>query len=312
MKFRTDRLTVVLLSLVLSSAAQVNGSGTPGTIPIWSGSTTPTETLGNSTIVQDGIGNVGIGTTSPGSTLTIIGQNGTSGFLRNGRYALTATGGRGAALPLGDFGTAASGGGLSLIAGSGGPACSASGGVGGAILITGGKGATSQPASTRCAGIPGGAGSVILVANGGNVGVGESSPAHTLEVKIGGTTLADEWSIRSSRNFKTDIEPLHGALEKVEQLQGVTYQRKSDSKKEIGVIAEDVAEIVPEVISRDPETSQIQGVDYSRLTALLIEAVKQQQKEISALRTQLRNHAAKEAMLESGLKLLEQGQGQTH
>jgi hypothetical protein len=108
-----------------------------------------------------------------------------------------------------------------------------------------------------------------------------------LEIKVGGTTLADEWTTRSSRRFKTNIEPLQSALEKVGQLQGVSYQRKDDGKREIGVIAEDVAQILPEVVSRDPETYEIQGVDYSRLAALLIEAVKSQQVEIQELRVRI-------------------------
>jgi hypothetical protein len=52
-------------------------------------------------------------------------------------------------------------------------------------------------------------------------------------------------------------------------------------------------------------------VDYSRLTALLIEAVKQQQREISGLRGKLQRRAAKEAALESRLARLEQDRGQT-
>lgn len=284
MKHPIRRLTIVLFTLALSSAAQVTGSGTPGSIPIWTGSTTPTETLGNSTIFETA-GKVGIGASPGAATLTVVGQNGKGAF--SGFPALAATSGTGGAVPLGDFGTAGTGGGLSLVAGRGGLACSASGGPGGAILLTGGKGATSIPASTRCGSIPGAPGNVILGANGGNVGIGESAPVHTLEIKIGGTTLADEWSIRSSRSFKTDVKPLQGALEKVERLQGVTYERKSDSKHEIGVIAEDVAEIVPEVISRDPETDEVQGVDYSRLVALLIEAVKTQQAQIQELKARV-------------------------
>jgi len=75
-------------------------------------------------------------------------------------------------------------------------------------------------------------------------------------------------------------------LEKVEQLQAVSYQSKSDGRHEIGVIAEDVDRVLPEVVSRDPETNQIQGVDYARLAALLIEAVKSQQAEIQPLKAQ--------------------------
>jgi hypothetical protein len=76
---------------------------------------------------------------------------------------------------------------------------------------------------------------------------------------------------------KTNIHPLLGAIDEVTQLQGVTYVRKADGRHEIGVVAEDVEGVLPEVVSRDPETDEIQGVDDSRLAALLIEAVKSQQ-----------------------------------
>ena len=72
-------------------------------------------------------------------------------------------------------------------------------------------------------------------------------------------------------------------MEKVEQLQAVSYQSKSDGRHEIGVIAEDVDRVLPEVVSRDPETNQIQGVDSARLATLLIEAVKSQQAEDPAV-----------------------------
>lgn len=42
---------------------------------------------------------------------------------------------------------------------------------------------------------------------------------------------------------------------------------------------------MPEVVSRDPRTNEVQGVDYARLAALLIEAVKSQQVEIRELKT---------------------------
>jgi hypothetical protein len=76
-------------------------------------------------------------------------------------------------------------------------------------------------------------------------------------------------------------------LEKIEQLQGVSYERKADGRHEIGVVAEDVAQVVPEVVSRDSQTHEVQGVDYSRLAALLIEAVKTQQAEIQQLKMQV-------------------------
>jgi len=128
---------------------------------------------------------------------------------------------------------------------------------------------------------------LIFLPGTGNVGINTTTPANTLEVVAGGTTLADAWTVRSSRCLKTNVQPLEGALEKVEQLQGVSYDRKSDGRHEIGVIAEDVDQVLPEVVSRDPRTKEVQGVDYARLAALLIEAVKSQQAEIQQLKVQI-------------------------
>ena len=154
------------------------------------------------------------------------------------------------------------------------------GGNGGSITVqpgAGGRGLTSN----------GTFGYLLLAPAGGKVGIGVNAPTQTLEVKVGGTTLADDWTIRSSRRFKTNIQPLHDALGRIEALQGVSYERKSDGKQEIGVVAEDVDRVLPEVVAHDPDTQEVEGVDYSRLVALLIEAVKSQQAEIERLKSQM-------------------------
>ncbi len=146
------------------------------------------------------------------------------------------------------------------------------------------------------------------------VGIDVPSPTNILTVlQGGGPAIADGWNTYSSRRWKTNIQQLHNALSKVEQLRGVSYDLKDSGKHEIGVIAEEVGEVVPEVVSYEKNGKDARGVDYSRLTALLIEAVKQQQREvkqqqreISALRGELQRRAAKEAALESRLKQLEQ------
>ena len=79
----------------------------------------------------------------------------------------------------------------------------------------------------------------------------------------------------------------------MQHLQGVSYERKADGKHEIGVVAEDVAQIVPEVVSRDPKTRQVQGVDYSRLAALVIEAVKAQQAELQSQKAEIQQLKAR-------------------
>jgi len=110
------------------------------------------------------------------------------------------------------------------------------------------------------------------------VGIDDSSPTNIFSVlKGGGPAIADGWDTYSSRRWKTNIQTLHGALDKVEQLRGVSYDLKDSGKHEIGVIAEEVGAVVPEVVTYEENGRDARGVDYSRLTALLIEATKEQQ-----------------------------------
>jgi len=276
------------------AAQAVDGTGTTYALPRWIGS----NTLGNSRI------------SDKGGVVTVTGKIGTAET--NGGTAptvLMVTGGSGAGNVSSGFGTQGTGGGINVTSGKGGSllGSTAFGGAGALIQVTGARGATCIPAGTRCAEYRGGSGgsitvqpgagghgltsnglsgNVLLAPAGGNVGIG-TDPSRTLEVKVGGTTLADNWTIRSSRRFKTNIQPLHDALGRIEALQGVSYERKSDGKHEIGVVAEDVARVVPEVVAHDPETQEVEGVDYSRLVALLIEAVKSQQADIEGLKSQL-------------------------
>jgi len=305
MKFRISGLVVTVLVLLLPMAAQVGGAGTTNHVPLW----TSTSNLGNSILIQSG-GNIGVGNSSPVAILDVSGKTGTNNT--NGGNAPTAVriaGGLGAG-NLSGFGTQGAGGPIQVTAGTGAPlpGQTALGGTGGILLITGGGGAVCFAASTRCGSYNGGnggsislqpgsggrglsssghSGNITLAPTGGKVGIGTSTPTAGFEVGAGHSTLADSWITRSSRRFKTNIQPLVGALNKLEQLQGVSYDRRTDGSHEIGVIAEDVDQVVPELVFRDPDTKQVEGVDYSRLTALLIEAIKSQQSEIQQLKIQV-------------------------
>ena len=122
----------------------------------------------------------------------------------------------------------------------------------------------------------------------GCVGIGVTSPTNILTVQqSGGHVLADGYDTYSSRRWKTNIKTLQNALPKVEQLRGVSYELTGSNKREIGVIAEEVGAVVPEIVSWENNGTDARGVDYSRLTALLIEAVKQQQHEIEGQQAEL-------------------------
>ncbi len=129
------------------------------------------------------------------------------------------------------------------------------------------------------------------------VGIGTSTPTSVLTIARGaGHPVSDSWETYSSRRWKTNIQTLPDALAKVERLRGVTYDLKDSGKHEVGVIAEEVGAVVPEIVTWDKNGTDAQGVDYSRLTAVLIEAVKAQQTQIasltSAAKTQRREAAA--------------------
>jgi hypothetical protein len=141
---------------------------------------------------------------------------------------------------------------------------------------------------------------------GVRVGIGTSTPSNVLTIAQGaGHPVSDGWETFSSRRWKTNIETLHGSLGKVEQLRGVSYDLKANGKHEVGVIAEEVGAVVPEVVTWDQNGKDAQSVDYSRLTALLIEATKEQQRELAkALRQigQQQNLLRKQAAAMESLK----------
>ena len=76
----------------------------------------------------------------------------------------------------------------------------------------------------------------------------------------------------SDERLKDNIQTLEQGLDKIEQLRGVTYTK--DGEKNIGVIAQEVEKILPEIVVTGDTEQKLKSVDYSRITAVLIEAVK--------------------------------------
>jgi hypothetical protein len=123
---------------------------------------------------------------------------------------------------------------------------------------------------------------LVLNPAGGGVGIQTSAVIRPLTVGQGvGHMIADGYDTYSSRRWKANIQTLSGALRKVEQLRGVSYDLKANGRHEIGVIAEEVGAVVPELVSWEKNGKDAQGVDYTRIAPLLIEAVKEQQREIA-------------------------------
>ena len=115
----------------------------------------------------------------------------------------------------------------------------------------------------------------------GNVGIGTNAPAHALHVS-GNIYASGNVTAYSDMRAKENITTIDSALDKVMALRGVYYTRKDIvGPRQVGVIAQEVEEILPEVVITDSEGKK--SVAYGNIVALLIEGMKQQQSTIEAL-----------------------------
>ena len=89
----------------------------------------------------------------------------------------------------------------------------------------------------------------------------------------------------SDITLKKDVETISDALDKVSALRGVGFTRIDTEAKSIGVIAQEVEKIIPEVVHTD--ASGIKSVAYGNLVGLLIEAVKELKSEVESLKKEL-------------------------
>jgi hypothetical protein len=123
------------------------------------------------------------------------------------------------------------------------------------------------------------------------VGINKTDPSYALHLPnnadASGQGMANAWNAYSSIRWKENINPIDHALEKVLALRGVYFDWKESKKHGIGMIAEEVGKVIPEVVSHEENGVDAQAMDYARLTALLVEAIKEQQKEIEALKAKL-------------------------
>ena len=106
-------------------------------------------------------------------------------------------------------------------------------------------------------------------------------------VNTSGTVTAADVNSTSDIKLKTNIKTLTNSLDKVLQMRGVEFDRIDlDGKHQIGVIAQEVEEIVPDLVSENDGTK---SVAYGNITALLIEAIKEQQEQINSLKEEIRS-----------------------
>jgi len=124
----------------------------------------------------------------------------------------------------------------------------------------------------------------LVIDAAGEVGIGKNNPSVKLDVN--GSVNCTGGTCSSDKRWKKNIKPLAAALPKLTQLQGVTYFWKTTEfpdkdfteEKQIGLIAQEVEMIYPELVKTDNEG--FKSLDYMSLTAILLEGIKEQQSQL--------------------------------
>lgn len=112
----------------------------------------------------------------------------------------------------------------------------------------------------------------------GNLGIGTSTPGYKLQVgeaADGSEARANAWNILSDERLKKNFRPVPKALDKLLQVNGYFYEwnRGADRKRKLGVKAQEVERVFPEVISKGEDG--FLSVSYGHLVAAVIEALKE-------------------------------------
>ena len=111
---------------------------------------------------------------------------------------------------------------------------------------------------------------------------GESNNYVSNNITVGGNAYAVIFSATSDERLKSNIEIVVDPVEKIKSLKGVNFTYTASNTRSIGVIAQDVEQQMPELV--DINSEGYRQVNYNGIIGVLVEAVKQQQKEIENLK----------------------------
>ena len=222
---------------------------------------------GTTTFVErmriDSSGNVGIGTISPSSTLTLGNSTDNAAELRVLRSNSSSS----------TYASAGTVGGTALFKGSGDVRLQAIGG----LLNLNTNGSDRMRIESD--------GGIFFPSLGG-FSVSNSDVRYN-------ATSDELYYQTSSKRYKSEITDLENSLDKVNNLRPVRFKDNLSQEYATGMIAEEVAEIIPEVVFTKPidgfDEPQIEGINYSDIVPFLIKSIQELKAEIEQLKTQINN-----------------------
>jgi len=126
---------------------------------------------------------------------------------------------------------------------------------------------------------------------GGNLDLNSKLINGTGGVNITGVVTATDFNSTSDENLKENIRTIEDPLTKVVQIRGVNFDWKESQKPSVGVVAQEVEKVFPELVQLTQQgeggPGEYKSVNYNGLIGLLIEVVKEQQVQINSLNDRL-------------------------
>jgi hypothetical protein len=142
----------------------------------------------------------------------------------------------------------------------------------------------------------------MIVTSAGIVGINTEIPTtshgayNNIKLHVNGQALADAWPTTSDERLKENIVRIDNGLSKITSLTGITFDwednyasdtSRSPGRRQIGIIAQEVEQVLPELVTSWSLSGQeYLAVDYARMVAVLVEAVKELKQEIDELKSQ--------------------------
>jgi len=126
----------------------------------------------------------------------------------------------------------------------------------------------------------------VFVAATGSNQVPTSSSSKLYFRPSTGQLSATDFNTLSDLTYKENINPINNALNKILGLRGVSYEMKDSKRPALGVIAQEIEHIIPESVSEND--NGLKSVSYNHIIAVLIEAIKEQQKIIDDINQKIK------------------------
>jgi len=128
----------------------------------------------------------------------------------------------------------------------------------------------------------------MLATIDGFIGINKNAPTVALDV-VGTIRATTDIILTSDERIKTNIESITNPLTKIEEMRGIYFTLRADpsSIRKVGVIAQEMEKVLPEVVHTDSSSEGMKAVSYGNITAILIEGMKELSSTVKGLQAEI-------------------------